>query len=425
MPPNCLSRLGMVVALTTSVGVQAAEWALDPHISARTRYDDNYRLNTSNELTVWETAILPKLTFSRTTERDRIAGTAGLNLRRFDEDGLDRNDRFLKFESSRLFETSRVGLNADYTRDSSLDSELVGDQLFLDRVARERWSISPSWTYTLSQTTQLNASYQFVDLSYPDISDNQQYTGYQYHVASLGMSYGISPTTRLTSQLNASRSERDDNTLRSNNVQISLGLEHAFSARLTGAASVGTGRTESKLSQDALTCSGILLPGFFFGTTGTVCVDPDSLTIIPFTTATQTSNTSSSSSVYNASLDYLLETGKLSMSMSRSITPYTNGSLVSNDRLRLSGTHQLSHKVESSLSLDWYKTTSTDDTSGILDRSTFSIRPGLHWNFERDWSLSASYRYFKQDYEGRADAAVSNSAELTLTYRWPKIAISR
>jgi hypothetical protein len=41
------------------------------------------------------------------------------------------------------------------------------------------------------------------------------------------------------------------------------------------------------------------------------------------------------------------------------------------------------------------------------------------------WSLSGSYRYRKQTFNDIKDDATQNAAYLTLTYRWPRIAVSR
>jgi predicted porin len=425
MLPKHPTSLALLAALTASAGAHAAEWSLDPGISVRVRHDDNFRLSTRDELAVWETALLPKLTFARTTELSQIAGTAGFNLRRFDEDGLDTNDRFLSFASSHGSERSRWGLGAEYTRDTSLDSELVEDQLFLDRVPRERWSLSPNWAYTLNESTGLNASYAFVDVSYPDEQNNQQFAGFRYHSGSLGLGYSLTPMTRLVAQLGLSRSERDDDTLRSDTQQLTLGLEHRFSERLSGSMFAGSGRTESKFLQGFPSCSGVELPGIFFNVPGSVCADSDTLTPIGYTIVNGSIESRSSNVVYNADLRYQLETGELSMQASRSISPYTNGGLILNERFGLGVRHNFSSRLLARLSLDWYRARNTNDVASSIDRTTISIRPSLEWKIDRDWSLSGSYRYFEQEYEGQIQSATSNAVDLTLSYNWPRYAISR
>jgi hypothetical protein len=427
MLPNGLPRLALVVALTASTGLHAAQWTLAPEISARLRYEDNYRLNTEDELSVWETALLPKLSFARSTETSRLAGIAGLNLRRFDEEGLDTNDRFFRFDSSHSTERSRWGLNAGYSRDTSLDTELVDEQELLNRVPRERLSLSPNWAHSLTETTGLNASYQYTDISYPDTTEVAQFTGYTYHSASVGASHRLSPTTRLITQISLSLSEREDDTLRSDNQQITLGLEHHFSERLSASAFVGSGRTETDFKQGFGFCDGeeVALPDFLFGPGRTICVDRDTGTIIPFTTVLTTVTSSSKNAVYSADLRYELETGELTLQASRSVTPYTNGGLALNDRFGLAGKHRFSSRLQGNLSLDWYRTSNSSDFGSSIDRTTTSVRPSLRWNLDRDWTLTGSYRYYRQDYEGRVQAATSNALELTLTYQWPRYAISR
>lgn len=405
--------------------LEAAEWSLEPTLSVRTRYDDNFRLGTRNELAVWETSLLPKLTFARKTELSQIEGIAGFNLRRFDEEGLDTNDRFMRFNSSRASERSRWGLNGEYTQDSTLDSELVEEERFFDRVPRERLSLSPSWSRLLTETTSLSASYRLVDVSYPDAPNDQQFIDYRYHTGSLNLGYQLSMPTRLMAQLSLSRSDRENDTLSTDSQQLSLGLEHQFSERLSSSLLAGYGRTDTDYLQGFLSCSGVVLPGFLFGESGSVCVDPITLNTIPFTLASTTATSSSTNTVFSGDLSYRLETGELSVQASRSITPYTNGGLVLNDRVGLKAVHRFSSQLQGSLSLDWYKTGNTDDAAATLDRATTSIRPSLRWDFDPDWSLAATYRYFRQEYEGRIEPATSNSVELTLSYRWPKYAVSR
>jgi hypothetical protein len=271
----------------------------------------------------------------------------------------------------------------------------------------------------------LNASYQFVNVSYPDAPDNQQYADFQYHTASLGIGYSLSPMTRLVAQLGLSRSERSDDTLNSENQQLTLGLEHRFSERLSGSFFAGSGRTETDYKRGFPTCTGVILPGFFFGVGGSVCVNPDTLTLIPFVLEPTTVTNRSSNTVYNAELIYQLETGEVSLQGMRSITPYTNGGLIQNERFSLIASHLFSSRLQGSLSLEWYRTRSTDDVSTSLDRTTMSVRPALRWNLDRDWILAASYRHFQQEYEGSISSATSNAVDLTLTYNWPRYAISR
>jgi hypothetical protein len=426
MLPNRLAPVALLAALSAGAAVQAAEWSLDPEVSVRARYDDNYRLTVDDKLPVWETALLPKLTFARATENSRMAGVAGLNLRRFDEDGLDTNDRFLDFISSHTGERSRWGLNANYTLDDPLDSELAEGQLFLDRVPRERWSLSPSWSHSLNETIGINASYQYVDVSYPKAPDNQQYAGFQHHTANLGLGYSLSSKTRLISQLGLSRSERSDDTLTSDSRQLTLGLEHQFSERLSGSAFVGSGRTKTDFEQGFRICPGVEQQVELFGIVlGVVCFDPNTGLPISYIEVPVTITARSSNTLYNADLRYQLETGELSASASSSITPYTNGGMIRNERIGLAGQHRFSSRLQASLSLDWYRTRNTDDISTRLDRTTVSLRPSLWWRLDRDWTLTAGYRYFRQEYEGSIDSATSNAVDLTLSYNWPRYTISR
>lgn len=426
-PYPALQAILLTAATSVSpVSAYAAEWSLNPSVTAKAGYNDNFRMSTANELTVRETSLAPELMFARTTETSRMAGTVGFNFRRYDEDGIDTNDRFLNFNASRnTSPLNQLGLDIGYRRDTTLDTELDDTGVVLDRSPRTSWTLSPRWTRTINEKTRLNTSYRFTDVSY---SQEQQtnLADYQLHSINADLGYRISARTVISPVLGLSRYKRDDGLRRTDNASVSLLINHDFSERLAGFASVGARHSSSTTKDGFPSCSGILLPGILYGSPGTVCVDPVTLNQIPFDTILIDQDHDTTGTLFSGGVEYRMETGSVSLEASRSINPSGNNGLVENDQLRLEARHKFSEKLSGSLNIAWYQSTNADDLSiGRLDRKFLTVNPGLTWNLKRNWSLAANYRYRKQSYESASQDASSNIYNLSLSYTWPRMAISR
>ena len=154
-------NLALVIALAMPMSVQAAEWTAEPKISLRTGYNDNIRLTAAAHDSVWETALSPSVKFGVAQENQGLSGDAGLAIRRFaggsgreSNDVLDREDYHFNTDAWHNTLRDSFKANLDYTRDSTLDSEL--DQtgnVIEDRATRERFTLGPSWTRILTELT--------------------------------------------------------------------------------------------------------------------------------------------------------------------------------------------------------------------------------------------------------------------------------
>ena len=126
----------------------AEDWNIGSEASYRVEYDDNRTLKTTDQDSVvghildlktdlsaeYDTAeieIKPRISFERYT------GTAS-------EDGqLDSDNGYLDMMASYFTEASRWGLNANYTRDNTLTSELEESGFVQTSKRREKWNIDP------------------------------------------------------------------------------------------------------------------------------------------------------------------------------------------------------------------------------------------------------------------------------------------
>ncbi len=100
-----------------------------------------------------------------------------------------------------------------------------------------------------------------------------------------------------------------------------------------------------------------------------------------------------------------------------SIEASGGGSAVETDVVDLSIQHQYEPRLSFSLSASYRENRDPNDEDASLDRDYFTVEPGVHWEFERNWFLSGGYRFRTQ---GGEDRAYSNAVFMTVSHRFPK-----
>ena len=399
--------LAIACVLAVSLPVQAAEWSIEPTLSLRSGYNDNIRMTRAEHDSVWETALTPAVRFGVAKENQGLFGNADVVARRFsggdgreDSDVLDREDAHLKLNAYHNTERDKFAANLNLTRDSTLDSELDEDlNVIEERATRLRKSITPSWTRSLTEKTRLDLSYSFTTVDYSDEIAPRDLVDYDYDVFSTSLVRQMTP--RIQGTLSASYSRYQPETIcdsDSDTLSLQAGISRTFSETLS--ASFLAGRRETTSDTVELTPTGFVVDEI--ENTGTV---------------------------YSASLTKVLETGKLSATLSRSSSPTGDGELLDTTRLVLLGEHRFTETLRSSLRIEFSdRETIASRAGGIRDqddRQFFRVTPRLAWRWRREWELAGEYQYAEEDSDSFTDEATRNAAYLTLSYRPTKIYISR
>ncbi|MGB5474265.1 MAG: hypothetical protein WBQ78_12410 [Gammaproteobacteria bacterium] len=391
----------LVMALALPMSIQAAEWSAEPRVSLRAGYNDNIRLTTADHDSVWETALSPAVKFGVAKEHQGLSGDAGFAIRRFtggsglqSSDILDREDYHLNTDAFHNTLRNSFKANLDYTRDSTLDSELdETGNVIQDRATRERLSLGPSWTRTLTELTRLELAYDYSNVEYSD-DPGANLVDYKYHVASASLIRQLTPRIQATLAAGYS-SYRPDTDFDSDTLSLQAGLSRNFSETVVASFLVGQRQTTS----DSLT-------------TGLVKTEIET-----------------SSPVYSASITKTLETGSLGASLSRSSSPGGNGELLDATRLALTGDYKLSETFSTSLRIEYTENETIVSQGGAValnqDKETFfRVTPRASWRWRREWELAGEYQYAEND-DPTAGKATRNAVYATLTYRPVKISVSR
>jgi hypothetical protein len=180
---------------------------------------------------------------------------------------------------------------------------------------------------------------------------------------------------------------------------------------MNGTLSVGGRNTSS--DQTVLVCS-LLNP--FYPFFGPPCLQ----------TAQETFHSRGSSSIFSANLDKQFETVHLTAVVSRSFDPSAKGQQVQTDLASFSFSRPFTAKLTGHLATSGYKISSeTGGVSGTDDRRIYQIEPSLRWQWAPEWNLDVGYRHTHLQRVSETTAATSNAVNLTLSYQWPRISISR
>ena len=399
-------RLQFLCALVLALGsahARGAEWKIDPNILLRSGYNDNITLRTNDELSAWETVFTPSATFSRTTATAGISGNIRFDFRRYlGEEGLDDNNKRLFVDAFRRMERARMGLNLALVKDTTLDSQLDETGIVFARVRRFTQRLNPNWRYNIGPRTRIQLDYTYSNVDYAN-TDTSAFTDYSSHNGQALFTQALNERAiaSLTLGRTLTSNERDVDTTYSYG---QAGLSYRFSETLSASLSAGLRRTDTEFSTNTLVPT---FPG------GPVIVVPQDV------------QNSSTGAIFNGSLTRQFERGDTSLTATRNVTNTISGFLIEVTRLRWSSSYRFSDTLSAGLSVELYSSKGDDELARSFDRKYVDIRPRFGWNFRKFWSISGSYRYRKQSFDDTSDEAIQNAAYLTLTYRWPRIAVSR
>ena len=285
----------LVLLAGLSLPVFAAQWSVEPRISARSGYNDNIRLTTADHDSVWEADVTPAVKFGVSTENQGLFGNADVSIRRFyggsganSSNLLDREDYHFKVNSYQRTERNNFGADINITQDSTLDTELTQTgQVIENRATRLSTVLNPSWTRLIDEKTRLELGYRFNRVEYSDEVGQNNLVNYDYNTVSASLVRSFTPRTQGTLSTSASR-YKPETGLNSDTYAIQAGLTRQHSETLSTSWLAGWRETKS----DTLFPTGFCVgadPGSGF---------PKCTGGFPVQTGTDTDQTSNTGAVY-------------------------------------------------------------------------------------------------------------------------------
>jgi len=404
------SSLLITCACLLSASVHAA-WVIEPSANVETRYDDNMRSKSDNE----EGGILTRLgvqaRLRQISETTDISVMTGVELAKYS--GVDyfkedsRESFFLEGRANRQFQRYGLNLRTSFNRQDTLryfriiepvtfvealpeaDSEdylpeelAVEDDLITtvhtdagssqQLVQRNRFSVQPSFSYSIDPRTSVQLNYGFYDMSYSDIPRNSPLQESQSHTVGVGIDRATSPRDWVSLMVTRSRYEPELN-LDTDSTNVQITWQRKLSERTSLRLSAGARKTETDLFDD----------------TG---------------------------ATFSGRLNHRLPSGSLFLRMERGLEASGYGNEMESDRLSVGYRQKLSDRVSWKISARAFRATRISGVQRDSGREFVQISPSIQWAFSKNWQVRVSYRYTRIDREWIQGLSYSNSVSLSMEY---------
>lgn len=369
--------------------VQSAEWSITGSLSPSLVYDDNIFMRDTDKIDDFYSTFKPTLTASHQLENIATHVRMGYVVERYqDATKLNSDNPFLHFDTGYKTERAVWGLKVSYVESSSRDDAADDTGDFETNSIATSESISPSVRFDVTERDVLsvNATYATKEFSTTDFSDSRN--------RSLTTSWTRDFSERLNGGVSVSASHNESSGLTSmtedDTYNLSLTSKYKLSEVWSVDGKLGIRKLESEVTD-------------LFGMTDTNSSTGESLSI----------NVAYSENVDTAHV-----------SLSRSLSPSSDGDVSEVDNLTLSWMRDLSEKLSAGINASIQQTTSARDGDND-NRDNVSISPVVNWKVLPNANLSFSYTY-RQQKESELDTnAVSNAVMVTFNYAWDGIRFSR
>ncbi len=380
----------IVIAFFLSSSANAREWYIQPTTRLRVEVDDNLRLRTeeSKDVVGFRASFFTK--YGTRTETSNIDLTTLLDVYRYwGQENLDRENLDWKVGSNfQITERNQLGLDALYVRDTSITSEQDLTGLTQVQVERDKFNISPHWTYSLSEIQTIQTRYTHEEVTYEETSASFL-SSYKTDSINLNYIHQWQDDLQVFVSFSALKYRLTDLDIETDDYSINTGLDYNYSETLIFNFMVGT-----RLSDNRRDVNGIK------------------------------TEDSSIGSLFSFGVKKQFEAGRLDISYSRSVSPSGTGEFLQADRFKTSGSYNLTEHLSFDVSGVISRTTSTDDEQDS-GRTYFSVEPKLNWRLNRQTSISSGYRYRMQEFDNRNENAVSNGVFMTIDFQWDKMSTNR
>lgn len=391
-----------VAALVIAGAAAADEFKLTPSIAVRQEYNDNIFFDTSDEQDSFITRIKPGLELIHRTERLDLK-LNGLVTPYFywDESDLNSVDQDYKGRASfRLTPRLTMGAKAGVLVDHQPDRDVLTTGLAYSDNRRLRQLYEGNAAYQATELMAVSASYGFTQEDWRNSSDtdNEDWTSHQV-VLGLSRELGAAPGMTV-GFVNGGWAVYDFETSETDYYFGSLGLRHRLSEIFNLKAEAGVRYTESEFEVQRLA---IVPPGFLI----IVTEDEDS---------------SGWGGIGNLALEYAGERTRASLGASHDVTAASGSrGVVQRTGITFTAGHLLLEKLRLGVYAAAFRNKSDDDefSSDEIDEYTYNFIPSLRWEFYRDFTFEAGYRFTYLNDRTEDGNAVRNSAYVQLAYGLP------
>ena len=395
--PGAVARLLALTVLSTAAAPAMADWQIDPVFRAAWDFDDNSTLSSRTDQEQEISGYIAEVSadFIYDTDQNYFSLRPILRTRDYGEDsGQDSDDQFLRLNWRYDGARHDFGIFGDYGRESVRTAELADadldtdidpddiadDQSGLNFVAtrRERYKVTPRWSYRMSEVSTISASWNYLTVAYDEIPGRDELFDYTDNRITIGYRRNLSPRNDMVASLTARDFDTDRFGRDKQTYGLGVGLLHSVSERTEFRANLGV---EAFEEDDALE----------------ITENPDPRL------------------VYDFSLVHRLETIRLLAQYRQRVNATGRGDLTKRDEINLRLTRDLNDRFSAGIGLRAYNDTTI---TGIENEQTYvQLRGQVIWRISRSFFMQADYRNTVLDRDSVGEAADSNRITVWFTYQ--------
>ena len=397
---NICRILGVCIVLFQAPNAYSYEAALEADIDARAEYNDNIFLTNQPHDSVKSIVITPSLTGVIKEENWEGELRARIRSHNYSDNNLDGNDQLFDLTGRYNLERNIFSLNINHNLDSNLNSTSSDFGVIGRRIERKSQSVTPQYTYLLTERSVLVFSYTYADVDFLD-AENTGFIPYISETGSGSLIYDLTERDKLTISLFAVDYTSQNELVTYQLFMSRVGIDHKFSETLSTDFLVGVSRRNS---------TNLQTQSFdFFGQPITI---------------TQEIDFSDRGLVYDAGIRQLFETGQIESRISQDNTTDSFGGLNKVNRFTVNYTDKLSELWRYRVNGRFEDITAISTSSSRNDRKLFFFESITHYSISRNWDVNASYRYILRRFNSDTSedrAPHSNRIYVGLTYNFPSL----
>lgn len=409
-PRRILDRtlVGVVVAVASAFAAcssHAAELVVDAALSARVEYSDNAALRLDPAAS-WRFLLDPSVSVSRNTESNQLSARLRLGFNRYTNPTVpESTDKALSLSGVQAFERSRIGLSVGYSDVSSQSIQVLGQtgiNLGLRRV--ESLSLTPTWTYSVSELLSVNASAGYTATRFEQ-TGNVQVTDYRTSTGSIGFTRLLSDRASTGLFVTYSNFDTSPFVSQSETWSGNATVSYAFSPTWKGSATVGLQRVVTRQAQAIVVCP---VQPVIFCQLGIVApirlgvVGESTQQIVPF----------------NVELNWVQsERNRFTATFAQRVNPSGAGALTTGFQAALNFDRNLTPSTDLAIALGYIRSRSL---GGDAIGEVMSLSPTLTTRLSEAWQASAGYAFTRLTYPGLDRTTDANVLFVSVTYGWPQ-----
>ncbi len=396
----------------------AAEWKLTGTLEQGVEYDDNIAMRV-DATPAFGYLLRPSLSANWNTAVMNLGITGNGDIRRYDDERWDCDSFSLGLNQRYLRQRNVFSLAGGYSQSCSYSQQIADTGILVPNNQSESYNLAPAWNWQWTPRDQLSLSPTYSQTSYSAVgSANNIGTGVGYQS---NKTYGV---------------DLSENHQWSQRLSFNGGLSFSHTEYTGTGTSTYTGTGASTQN-----VSGFQLGGEYAITRyWSVNAGGGGRWVQrPMTYNSPGSDGDNSllfTQVSNLTLSYTGRSMDYSLGYSRTVNPSAFGQASEYNSVNTKYSYQFTRDLSFSLDGSFLNSQAVGQSvnQAAQNRTYYTASTGLVWKFVRDWQLSASYRYRRQEYpdvEGVqaanafSDAQVSNALMLHLKYNWNGLRGSR